>query len=132
MQAMARKQRKTSNKERARPAARQKRKKLRWGILVRQLGEVERLTDRINDIVQDKFAQRVIELEAALDFYAWGPGPKGELEPMEGEEYAEAIAKDGGRIARTYLQGRFDGAYYGARNKKAPAGWGIRPAGEST
>jgi hypothetical protein len=98
-----------------------------WGPLVADLGEVERLTDRVYGIVADKFAQRVIDLEAALDFYAWGPTQKSWLEPMEGEEYAKAIAKDGGKIARAYLEDRFDREYFGAPNKKAPGGWGVWP-----
>jgi hypothetical protein len=32
---------------------------------------------------------------------------------MRGEPYVQAIAKDGGKIARACLKERFDGAYYG-------------------
>jgi hypothetical protein len=72
----------------------------------------------------ERLTRRIIDLEAMADFYAWGPSPKGELEPMHGEEYAKAMAKDGGKIARAYLKGRFDRCYYGEPNKDAPGGWG--------
>jgi hypothetical protein len=86
--------------------------------------EVEHLHTKIETIVE-RLIERIIELEAMGDFYAWGPSPKGELEPMRGEEYVKAIAKDGGKIARAYLKERIDRGLFGAAHKDAPAGWGV-------
>lgn len=64
------------------------------------ISEREHLLNRLDEIIMDRLVMPIMELEAALDFYAWGPSPKGEPEPRAGEEYAKAMAKDGGAIGR--------------------------------
>jgi hypothetical protein len=108
---------------------RKKRKPFRAALWA-DIAEVEKLTDRIHyGIVHERLVMRIAELEGALDFYAWGPSPKGELEPMRGEAYAKAMAADGGAIARAYLKGRLDRSWFGERNKHAPGGWGTNLIG---
>jgi hypothetical protein len=87
------------------------------------LSEIEASLDRIHMLAFERLANRLIAVEAALDFYAYGPASKG-AEPMRGEEYAKAMVADGGRIARAYLEDRFDQQYYGVPKKGAPGGWG--------
>src|SRR5262245_45993058 len=92
-------------------------------VLWKDILEVEKLTGHMHR-VKELLVTRIMELEAMADFYAWGPSPKGELEPLSGEEYAKAMAMDGGAIARAYLTGRLERSAYGEPNKFAPGGWG--------
>jgi hypothetical protein len=64
------------------------------------VSEREHLPNRLDEIIMDRLVMRIMELEAALDFYSWGSSPKGELDPLGGEEYVKAMVKDGGAIAR--------------------------------
>ena len=122
---MATERGKMSSNQGARGAARRRQKRRRRSPSSVAFSKVGRSTDQACSAAE-QLAQRIIDLEAALDFYGYGTNLRGELEPMSGEEYAKAMAKDGGEIARAYLKDRFDREYFGAPNKNAPGGWGVR------
>jgi hypothetical protein len=87
--------------------------------------EIEDIAGKRAVEIVDQLCQRIIELEAMADHYAWGPHADGQNAPLTGDAYAKAMAKDGGEIARAYLKERVSSEYHGARNRTAPGGWGI-------